>query len=95
MEVSDFMSSFIHIQGEHAGSIDLNVRRSSQHIEVNLSESRGYEQHVIMTLINEFHIPSEQAVQCDQTNCKGMWLVYRRREWSFRWVVPLILSLLF
>ncbi|XP_039121142.1 LOW QUALITY PROTEIN: replication factor C subunit 3-like [Dioscorea cayenensis subsp. rotundata] len=64
----------IELKGEHAdaGSIDLNVRRSSQHIEVNLSESRGYEQHVIMTLINEFHIPSEQAVQCDQTNCKAI-----------------------
>ncbi|KAH7687384.1 replication factor C subunit 3/5 protein [Dioscorea alata] len=62
----------IELKGEYAGSIDLNVRQSSQHIEVNLSESRGYEQDVIMTLINEFHIPSEQAVQCDQTNCKAI-----------------------
>ncbi|KAM0935438.1 putative DNA polymerase III, clamp loader complex, gamma/delta/delta subunit [Dioscorea sansibarensis] len=62
----------IDLKGEHAGSIDLNIRQSSQHIEVDLSESRGYEQHVIMTLINEFHIPSEQPVQCDQTNCKAI-----------------------
>ncbi|KAJ0970807.1 hypothetical protein J5N97_018766 [Dioscorea zingiberensis] len=62
----------IELKGEHVGSIDLNVRKSSQHIEVNLSESRGYEKHVIMTLINEFHIPSDQPVPCDQSNCRAI-----------------------
>ena len=60
------------VQGEHITSIDVNVRTSSQHVEINLSELRGYERHVIVSLINESRAPSDKTMQCDHSTCQGI-----------------------
>lgn len=40
-------------QGEARGSIQVNIKESAQHIEVNLSDLKGYERHVIVELMKE------------------------------------------
>lgn len=40
-------------QGEARGRIQVNIKESSQHIEVNLSDLKGYERHVIVELMKE------------------------------------------
>lgn len=35
------------------GKIQVNVKRSPQHVEVNLSELKAYEKYVIVELIKE------------------------------------------
>ncbi|KAG9131135.1 hypothetical protein Leryth_023858 [Lithospermum erythrorhizon] len=42
-----------HLKGESVGSIFAKVKISKNHVEVNLSELRGYEKDVIVQLINE------------------------------------------
>ncbi|XP_065628178.1 uncharacterized protein LOC136066960 isoform X4 [Quercus suber] len=41
------------IQGETEGKIEVNIKQSPQHIEVNRSELKGYEKHVILELMKE------------------------------------------
>ncbi|ESR58763.1 hypothetical protein CICLE_v10024044mg [Citrus x clementina] len=41
------------VQGEARGRIQVNIKESSQHIEVNLSDLKGYERHVIVELMKE------------------------------------------
>jgi len=43
------------MQGEQIGSIQVRVKVSSQHVEVNLSDLKGYEKQVIVELIKETH----------------------------------------
>lgn len=40
-------------QGEAVSSISVNIKQSPQHVEVNLSELKGYEKHIIVELIME------------------------------------------
>ncbi|KAK1414216.1 hypothetical protein QVD17_29958 [Tagetes erecta] len=52
-----------NLKGEKVSSnIIVNVKESSQHIEVNLSELKGYEKHVIVELINLIISSSAAAV---------------------------------
>lgn len=64
-------------QGEAVSSILVNLKVSSQHIEVNLSELKGYEKHVIAELIKEKNqklpIPTSQH---DRENCIGIAIFY-------------------
>ncbi|XAR54262.1 hypothetical protein NMG60_11029315, partial [Bertholletia excelsa] len=41
------------LKGEAVGPIQLALKVSQQHVEVNLSEVKGYEKHVIVELIHE------------------------------------------
>ncbi|XP_012085970.1 replication factor C subunit 3 [Jatropha curcas] len=41
------------MKGESVGSIEVRIKVSSQHIEVNLCDFKGYEKHVIIQLIKE------------------------------------------
>ncbi|XP_019159442.1 PREDICTED: uncharacterized protein LOC109156076 isoform X2 [Ipomoea nil] len=41
----------LSLKGESVPSIKVNVKVSMRHIEINLSETKGYEQHVIVELI--------------------------------------------
>nr|GMD31722.1 replication factor C subunit 3-like [Ipomoea batatas] len=41
----------LSLKGESVPSIQVNVKVSMRHIEINLSETKGYEQHVIVELI--------------------------------------------
>lgn len=60
-------------QGEAVGSILVNLLVSPQHIEVNLSELKGYEKHVIVELIKEKSQMSPNITSpCNEDNCKGI-----------------------
>ncbi|XP_065856960.1 replication factor C subunit 3-like [Euphorbia lathyris] len=44
-------SKAFNLKGESVGTIEVRIKVSSQHIEVNLSDLKGYEKHVIVELI--------------------------------------------
>ncbi|KAG2539176.1 hypothetical protein PVAP13_9NG453200 [Panicum virgatum] len=56
------------LKGEIRKHIDVRVKISGHHVEVNLPDLHGYEKYVITTLLNE-SIPSQNSV-CDHTNCR-------------------------
>lgn len=60
------------MQGEAVSSIFVNLMVSARHIEVNLSELKGYEKHIIVELIKEKSRESDNAFQCNEENCKGI-----------------------
>lgn len=52
--------------------IQVRVKKSVHHVEVNLSETKGYEKHVIVDLFKETYgqvINNSQP--CCPENCKG------------------------
>ncbi|GJN20193.1 hypothetical protein PR202_gb07538 [Eleusine coracana subsp. coracana] len=57
------------LKGEVRKHIDVRVKISEHHVEVNLGDLHGYEKYVITTLLNE-SMPSQNSV-CDHTNCRG------------------------
>ncbi|RLN19801.1 hypothetical protein C2845_PM02G19220 [Panicum miliaceum] len=56
------------LKGEIRKHIDVRVKISGHHVEVNLADLHGYEKYVITTLLNE-SMPSPNSV-CDHTNCR-------------------------
>uniref|UniRef100_J3N554 Replication factor C C-terminal domain-containing protein n=1 Tax=Oryza brachyantha TaxID=4533 RepID=J3N554_ORYBR len=56
------------LKGEIAKHIDIRVKISGHHVEVNLADIHGYEKHVITTLLNE-SIPSPNSI-CSHANCR-------------------------
>ncbi|XP_020261259.1 replication factor C subunit 3-like [Asparagus officinalis] len=62
----------IELKGEHITTIDVNLRISSKHVEINLSELPGYEKHVLVSLINESHSPLDKPIQCDPPNFRAI-----------------------
>ena len=60
------------MQGEAVKSIQVNVKQSLQHVEVNLSELKGYEKHVIVELMEEksTRLPNN-VLPCTIANCRG------------------------
>ncbi|XP_037427568.1 replication factor C subunit 5-like [Triticum dicoccoides] len=61
-------SKRIQLKGEIARHIDVKLKISGHHVEVNLADLHGYENHVITTLVNESIRPPHSI--CDHTNCK-------------------------
>ena len=60
------------MQGEAIKSIQVNVTKSSQHVEVNLSELKGYEKHVIVELMEEKSSKlANNVLPCTFADCKG------------------------
>jgi len=62
------------LKGEVVGSIEVHVKQSPQHVEVNLSELKGYEKHVIVELMKETQrkIPNKSALPCSLDNCRAL-----------------------
>lgn len=58
-------------QGEEVSSIRVKVKESSQHVEVNLSDLKGFEKHVIVELIKEANMLTNKA-RCSNDNCRGI-----------------------
>jgi replication factor C subunit 3/5 len=57
------------------GKIQVNVKQSPQHVEVNLSELKGYEKHVIVELIKETqNMTSDKALPCGFNICRGTFM---------------------
>lgn len=61
-------------QGESVPSIKVNVKESNKHVEINLSETKGYEKHVLVQLIKErkHKSSSRSAPSNPDHNCKGI-----------------------
>ncbi|XP_074382445.1 uncharacterized protein LOC141724271 [Apium graveolens] len=61
------------LKGEAVKSIQVNVKQSSQHVEVNLSELKGYEKHVIVELMKEKSTRlSDNVLPCTIANCRAI-----------------------
>ncbi|XP_052192541.1 uncharacterized protein LOC127801425 isoform X2 [Diospyros lotus] len=59
------------LKGEAVASIKVSVKISMQHVEVSLSEVKGYEKHVIVELIQEtIDRISKKAIHCNQDTCR-------------------------
>ncbi|KAK8594320.1 hypothetical protein V6N13_126128 [Hibiscus sabdariffa] len=64
-----------HLKGESVGRIEVTVKESSKHVEVNLSDLRGYEKHVIVELMKETQAKnsrSNKALSNDPENCRSI-----------------------
>ncbi|XP_049383057.1 uncharacterized protein LOC125847490 [Solanum stenotomum] len=60
-------------QGESVPSIKVNVKESNKHVEINLSETKGYEKHVLVQLIKERkHKSSSRSAPPNPDNCKAI-----------------------
>ncbi|KAI3873479.1 hypothetical protein MKW98_008131 [Papaver atlanticum] len=61
------------LNGEAEPSIDVRVKLSSKHVEINLSQLHGYEKHVIAAIIRETQsmriTKNKVRPKCDPTNC--------------------------
>ncbi|XP_061999841.1 replication factor C subunit 3-like isoform X1 [Rosa rugosa] len=67
-------SKAFDLKGEVVGSINVQVKQSPQHVEVNLSELKGYEKHVIVELMKEtqYNISNKSALPCSLDNCRAL-----------------------
>jgi len=55
-------------------SVQVRVKKSLHHVEVNLSETNGYEKHVIVDLFKEtYGQVIDNSQPCCPENCKGKW----------------------
>uniref|UniRef100_M0ZNJ5 Replication factor C subunit n=1 Tax=Solanum tuberosum TaxID=4113 RepID=M0ZNJ5_SOLTU len=62
-----------HLKGESVPSIKVNVKESNKHLEINLSETKGYEKHVLVQLIKERkHKSSSRSAPPNPENCKAI-----------------------
>ncbi|KAL1562031.1 replication factor C subunit 3-like isoform X2 [Salvia divinorum] len=62
-----------YFKGEAVSSITVNLMVSPQHVEVNLSDLKGYEKHVIVELIKEnSQMLLNTKLNCNQENCKAI-----------------------
>ncbi|KAI3898239.1 hypothetical protein MKX03_029610 [Papaver bracteatum] len=63
------------LNGEDEPNIDVRVKLSSKHVEINLSQLHGYEKHVIAAIIRETQsmwiTKNKVRPKCDPTNCYG------------------------
>ncbi|KAF2305426.1 hypothetical protein GH714_005167 [Hevea brasiliensis] len=65
------VSKAFNLKGESIGSIEVRIKVSSQHVEVNLSDLKGYEKHVIVELIKERSKGmSKKDLQSKYDNCR-------------------------
>lgn len=79
------------MQGEQIGSIQIRVKVSSQHVEVNLSDLKGYEKQVIVELIKETHSNHNKRIISNNPinpksrldDCRGIYL------FLFLWYIQL------
>ncbi|XP_040951549.1 replication factor C subunit 3 [Gossypium hirsutum] len=58
-----------YLKGESVRRMDVNIRESSKHVEVNLSDLKGYEKHVIVELMKETQ--PKKPFSYDPQNYKG------------------------
>ncbi|XVE57310.1 hypothetical protein DITRI_Ditri04bG0081100 [Diplodiscus trichospermus] len=63
------------LKGESIGKIEVKVKESSKHVEVNLSDLRGYEKHVIVELMKGTQTKtsiSNKALSSNPENCRAI-----------------------
>ncbi|XP_028083303.1 replication factor C subunit 3-like [Camellia sinensis] len=70
VQTKEELKKFV-LKGEVVSSIKVSVKISPQHVEVNLSEVKGYEKHVIVELMQEtINRLAKKALQCNKDNCR-------------------------
>lgn len=53
-------------------NLQLRIKKSLHHVEVNLSEAKGYEKHVIVDLFKETYGKTiNSSLPCSPENCQG------------------------
>ncbi|KAI4353953.1 hypothetical protein L6164_002869 [Bauhinia variegata] len=58
-------------QGEMVSSSEMNMKRSTHHVEVNLSDTKGYEKHVLVDLFREtYENFLDNSAPCVPENCQ-------------------------
>ncbi|XP_044504104.1 replication factor C subunit 3-like [Mangifera indica] len=66
-------SMVFDLKGELISSIKVNVKESVQHVEVNVSDLKGYEKHVILELMKEKQSKlSNKGLQSNPDNSKAI-----------------------
>lgn len=57
------------------GSIEVNLKESIHHIEVNVSDLKGYEKNIIIELMKETQSKISPGSQSPDNDCRGIyWL---------------------
>ncbi|KAJ9181030.1 hypothetical protein P3X46_009205 [Hevea brasiliensis] len=66
-------SKAFKLKGESVGSIEVRIKAASRHVEVNLSDLKGYEKHVIVELIKETsNAMSKKGSQLKRDSCRAI-----------------------
>ncbi|XP_050227546.1 uncharacterized protein LOC126677119 isoform X2 [Mercurialis annua] len=65
-------SKKFNLQEESVGSIDVKIKVSSHHIEVNLSDLKGYEKHVVVELIKQTDDRKSRNSLLRNDNCRAV-----------------------
>ncbi|CAI9103344.1 OLC1v1001807C1 [Oldenlandia corymbosa var. corymbosa] len=64
------------LKGEAIGSINVKIKQSSKHVEIDISQLRGYEKHVIVELIKEKSGNHKKSTGdsslCNHDNCRAV-----------------------
>ncbi|BAT77442.1 Replication factor C subunit 3 [Vigna angularis] len=72
VQVEEEYKNFI-LKGEMIDSVQVRVKKSLHHVEVNLSETNGYEKHVIVDLFKEtYGQVIDNSQPCYPENCKAI-----------------------
>ncbi|XP_022636831.1 replication factor C subunit 3 isoform X2 [Vigna radiata var. radiata] len=72
VQVEEEYKNFI-LKGEMVDSVQVRVKKSFHHVEVNLSETNGYEKHVIVDLFKEtYGQVIDNSQPCCPENCKAI-----------------------
>ncbi|XP_027357023.1 uncharacterized protein LOC113866343 [Abrus precatorius] len=62
-----------NLKGEMVDHLQVPVKKSLHHVEVNLSETKGYEKHVIVQLFKEtYGITINNSLPCSSDNCQAI-----------------------
>nr|XP_029144526.1 uncharacterized protein LOC112705776 [Arachis hypogaea] len=64
------------LKGEMVDKLQVQIKKSLHHVEINVSETKGYEKHVIADLFNGTYAKTiNNSLPCSPDNCQGI-LVY-------------------
>ncbi|CAL5205719.1 unnamed protein product [Lathyrus oleraceus] len=75
------------LKGEMVENLQLRVQKSLHHVEVNLSEAKGYEKHVIVELFKEtYGKVINSSLPCSPENCQAI-ILYEAEKLSLESVL--------
>ncbi|CAJ1972956.1 unnamed protein product [Sphenostylis stenocarpa] len=79
VQVTEEYKNF-NLKGEMVDNVQVRVKKSLHHVEVNLSETNGYEKHVIVDLFKEtYGEVVDNSQPCCPENCKAIVLYEAER----------------
>ncbi|RDX73655.1 Replication factor C subunit 3, partial [Mucuna pruriens] len=81
-EYKNFYLKFLQHDGEMVDNLQVRLKKSLHHVEVNISETKGYEKHVIVDLFKETYGQVINNTQpCQPENCKAI-ILYEAEKLS-------------